>query len=153
MSFNDYDKSSKPLVDSVDLEQAKFIKNVLDHIEIRVGNDPEAPLFIGAGNKTSVPFSGTTDAVIGDPTEIKATPLKDIDTFIINNEAPIEDPDHNPVFNIDSELHVSIDDGTTYLTLFAGGSFTFSLGAVNKIKIKSNVASLPFSAIVNFKEF
>jgi len=45
VSFEDYDKSTKSTVAHEDLEQAKFLKTVLDEIAVRVGNSDSAPLF------------------------------------------------------------------------------------------------------------
>lgn len=44
MSFNDYDKSTKPKVANEDLEQAKFIKTLANEIAVRIANSPSSPL-------------------------------------------------------------------------------------------------------------
>lgn len=46
MSFNSYDKSSKPKVANEDLEQAKFLKTVEEKIAVRVGNETGSPLHV-----------------------------------------------------------------------------------------------------------
>ena len=45
MSFDTYDKTSRPQVANEDLEQAKFLKTLLDKIAVRIGNEQGSPLY------------------------------------------------------------------------------------------------------------
>ena len=67
MGLDTDDKSSSPTVANEDLEQAKFLKTILDKIAVRIGNEQSSPLYtqqVTAGDVGEDVFTFNEDAAI-----------------------------------------------------------------------------------------
>lgn len=112
MSFKDYDKSSKTVLDTNELEQAKFKKTAEDKIAIRVGNEQNSPLFVNV-------IDGAVGIDTFEQDEAVAV-VKLVETLIASYVVPV-----GKVFNLD-QIEVS---GTNF------AKYTIKLNAiVYKIK-------------------
>lgn len=112
MSFNDYDKASKTVLDTTELEQAKFKKTAEDKIAVRVGNEENNPLFVSiADNAIGIDTFEHDEAL-----EV----VKNIETLVASLVVPA-----SKVFNLD-QIEVSGENFAKY---------TIKLNAqINKIK-------------------
>lgn len=113
MSFDTYDKSSRPKIANEDLEQAKFLKTLLDKIAVRVGNESGSPLYtqqVTAGDIGEDVYEFNEDASV----------LQNDPTDLVSYTVPV-----GKVFYLD-QISVS---GEGY------GKFTVSIaGSINKVK-------------------
>jgi len=150
-----YDKATRLLIPNEDLEQAKFIKTLLERIAVRVGNEFETPLHIvnvGATKGVTSVINGVTDPVIGNVIELPVPPADQfIAKYVLENLATIDDVFHELNINIDTEIQVSTDDGANYDTIYAGYELVVEPRAVKSVKIKSNGPSAPYRLRVNFE--
>jgi len=84
---------------------------------------------------------------------------KIIETIFIENLAPLVDGTQigfdttTPGPNKDSEIQVSIDNGTTFRTIYAGQGFTFDTRENKQVLVRSNIANCPFLTIIKFEKF
>jgi len=90
MGFDSYDKSSRPTVANEDLEQAKFLKTILDKIAVRIGNEAGSPLYtqqVTAGDIGEDVFTFNEDAAIelNDPTTLVSYTVPDGKVFYLDH--------------------------------------------------------------------
>lgn len=111
-------------------------------------NTPEFEIVNAEGE--SRPINGTTSATIGNEIPLPAAPDKIIESFWIQNDAPIDD---EGAININSEIEVSIDGGVSFKKIFAGHGFHFDTREIKQFLLRSNVANCPFSSIIKFEKF
>jgi hypothetical protein len=147
-----YDKASKLLIGNEDLEQAKFLKTLLEKIAVRVGNEFETPLhIIDVGATKGITFY--TEGVVpdGQTIEIPAVEENFIARFVIENKAPIDDAFTVPIVNINTLIQFSTD-GVNFDSIKAGYEAVIEPRATRKVYIKSNSANAPYGLRINFEE-
>ena len=79
MSFNNYDRATRPRVANEDLEQAKFLLTELSRIAVRIGNESGTPLFTAQSNNfviEEVEVSSTNAIEISLPENLKGIIIK-----------------------------------------------------------------------------
>ncbi len=114
-------------------------------------NTSEFEIKNSEGETTSL--SGVSSVTPGTTILIPSIADKVIEKIFIQNDANIDDQFLSPNINIHSEIQISIDNGVTFMKIFAGRGFTFDTRGNQQILLKSNVASCPFSTIIKFEKF
>jgi hypothetical protein len=112
---------------------------------------PEFEVVNSEGSTTKL--SGTTPVTPSNSVLLPNISSNVIESFTITNLSPLDDGVQSPLVNINSEIYFSLDDGVTYETLLAGYEDTIKPKGIKQIRVKANVANVPYSIRINFEVF
>ena len=98
-------------------------------------------------------LEGTTAAIAGDVLSLPAVADKVIESFTLENLAPLDDEFTAINININTEILYSVDGGTKFDVVYAGQSVKLRPKGVKQVVIKSNEANAPYRFKVNYEVF